>query len=275
MATTRLAVGMKSRRLLRWLGRGRPAGPYQGGQPGLDGGFEDIDWYQTIELGTEVTPGFVDHRDQIQSYRLPESLAGKRCLDVATADGFWAFEMERRGAAEVVATDVHNRAHCDHLTNFESEYISAAQGGVSGRGFAYAHRALASRVNRHVLNAYELTPDRVGLFDLVFISDLLIHLREPLKALEAAWTVLRPGGQVIVGEMYDPFLGEPYGTPALRYVQTLDTYAGTHWWLPNPPALNLMLRHARFDGVEEVTRFKLRTRRGDEDKIVFHAWRRS
>src|SRR5512142_3452399 len=34
------------------------------------------------------------------------SLEGKRCLDSGTADGFWAFEMERRGAAEVLATDV-------------------------------------------------------------------------------------------------------------------------------------------------------------------------
>lgn len=275
MPTTHLIDRMKSRRVLRWLGRGQPARPHQSAQAELDGSFEDIDWYQTIELGDEITPGFVDHRDQIQFYQLPESLAGKRCLDVATADGFWAFEMERRGAAQVVATDVHNRAGCDHLANFESEYLSAAQSGVNGRGFAYAHRALASRVTRRVMSASELTPDRVGMFDLVFISDLLIHLREPLKALEAAWTVMRPGGQVIVGELYDPVLGEPYGTPALRYVQTLDPYAGTHWWLPNPSALHLMLRHAHFDDVQEVSRFKLITRQGDKDKIVFHAWRRS
>ena len=31
---------------------------------------------------------------------------GKRCLDVGTYDGFLAFELERRGAASVVATDI-------------------------------------------------------------------------------------------------------------------------------------------------------------------------
>ncbi len=30
----------------------------------------------------------------------------KRCLDVGTADGSWAFELEKRGAAEVLATDL-------------------------------------------------------------------------------------------------------------------------------------------------------------------------
>ncbi len=29
-----------------------------------------------------------------------------RALDVATFDGFWAFEMERRGASEIVAIDL-------------------------------------------------------------------------------------------------------------------------------------------------------------------------
>jgi len=38
--------------------------------------------------------------------RLPwPDLRGARCLDIGTADGFWAFEMERRGAADVLATD--------------------------------------------------------------------------------------------------------------------------------------------------------------------------
>ena len=45
--------------------------------------------------------------------RCPQSLRGKRCLDVGTYDGFWAFEMERRGAAEVVAVDVLDHARWD------------------------------------------------------------------------------------------------------------------------------------------------------------------
>ena len=45
------------------------------------------------------------HLRETASRVLPESLAGVRALDIGTFDGFWAFEMERRGA-EVVAIDI-------------------------------------------------------------------------------------------------------------------------------------------------------------------------
>jgi hypothetical protein len=64
-------------------------------------------WYHTIELTDGVvTEGMFDHRPAVNRYMLPADLSGMRCLDVGTMDGFWAFEMERRGASEVVATDV-------------------------------------------------------------------------------------------------------------------------------------------------------------------------
>src|SRR5262245_62521924 len=56
-------------------------------------------WYHTIELGNGlVSRGFYDHRPVVNCYGLPDSLCGKTALDIGTADGFWAFEMERRGA---------------------------------------------------------------------------------------------------------------------------------------------------------------------------------
>src|SRR5579872_3409662 len=71
-------------------------------------------WYHTIELpGGIVTPGEYDHRPIVSKVPLPERLDGLRCLDVGTHDGFWAFEMERRGAAEVVAIDVEDPSELD------------------------------------------------------------------------------------------------------------------------------------------------------------------
>jgi tRNA (mo5U34)-methyltransferase len=62
-------------------------------------------WYHTLELAPGVvTPGMFDLRPYVSRYGLPERLDGKRVLDIGTWDGFWAFEMERRGAAEVVAS---------------------------------------------------------------------------------------------------------------------------------------------------------------------------
>lgn len=62
-------------------------------------------WYHTIELAPGIaTPGQVDMREAA-ARALPADLSGRRALDVGTFDGFWAYEMERRGA-DVVAIDV-------------------------------------------------------------------------------------------------------------------------------------------------------------------------
>src|SRR6478672_12771726 len=67
-----------------------------------------VRWYHSLELpGGIETPGNFDTLGERDKLPFPTSLLGLRCLDVATSDGFWAFEMERRGAAEVVAVDVY------------------------------------------------------------------------------------------------------------------------------------------------------------------------
>ena len=75
---------------------------------------ERYPWYHTLELGDGVvTDGMFDHRPHMHHYPLPADLSGKRCLDVATMDGYWAFEMERRGAASVTALDLEDPSQLD------------------------------------------------------------------------------------------------------------------------------------------------------------------
>ena len=70
-------------------------------------------WYHTIELPHGVvTSGYFDHRPLVPLYGIPEDLHGKRVLDVGTADGFWAFEFERRGS-RVTAVDIETTADVD------------------------------------------------------------------------------------------------------------------------------------------------------------------
>src|SRR5215218_3870955 len=70
-------------------------------------------WYHTIDLAAGVTtPGWFDLRPVVDQMPWPD-VRGKRCLDVGTYDGFLAFEMERRGAAEVVATDISDPSGWD------------------------------------------------------------------------------------------------------------------------------------------------------------------
>jgi tRNA (mo5U34)-methyltransferase len=52
-----------------------------------------------------VTPGGDRSAEKLAHLNLPSDLSGKRVLDIGAWDGFFSFECERRGAAEVIATD--------------------------------------------------------------------------------------------------------------------------------------------------------------------------
>ena len=61
-------------------------------------------WFHAIELpGGMVTPGWSNPRtDKLPFFGLPDEMHGLRVLDIGHAEGFFSFEAERRGAAEVV-----------------------------------------------------------------------------------------------------------------------------------------------------------------------------
>ena len=218
--------------------------------------ISDVDWYHSIDLGHGVvTPGFVDHRPQLPHYGLPDSMAGLRCLDVATWDGYWAFEMERRRAAEVVALDVASFADCDVPKALLDEVTRTNVSTPLGEGFRVAREVLHSDVRREICNVYDLSPQRFGKFDFVFLSDLLLHLRDPQLALEKVSSVCR--GTLTVADVYHPSL-EAYGDACLSQFQGSIEALG--WWAPNTNTLKMMMKVAGFEPVTEVSRFVLNAR---------------
>lgn len=159
-------------------------------------------WYHTIDLAPGLsTPGQYDLRPTVDRIPWPD-LAGKRCLDIGTYDGFFAFEMERRGAAEVVATDLKEHEEWDLP---DAERSSSLEGmrrwGEKGSGFLIAKEALGSAVRREWMNVYDLSPERIGMFDVVFCGSLLLHLSDPVGALRAIHSVTK--GTFISAEAID------------------------------------------------------------------------
>jgi tRNA (mo5U34)-methyltransferase len=211
-----------------------------------------IQWYHSIDLGDgEVTPGWFDTRAAAAKVPLPERLDGLRCLDVGTWDGFWAFEMERRGAAEVVAIDIDDPDRWDWPPRerlgdrVALQVLDAVKG--RGAGFRHAHERLGSQVERRDLSVYELDPALVGHFDVVFLGSLLLHLRDPVLALERLRSVC--GGIAVVADTVEllPSLLSPRN-PVAR-LQGLDR---PWWWQPNRAALLRMVASAGF-AVQEAT----------------------
>jgi tRNA (mo5U34)-methyltransferase len=211
-----------------------------------------IAWYHTLDLGGVVTPGFFDHRPHLGRYHLPESLAGKRVLDVATYNGFWAFELERRGAAEVVAVDVRTMRDVDLAPRRRAQMSSAELDRETGAGFALAHEVLGSRVRRETISVYDLSPERIGSFDLVFCGDLLLHLTDPIRALQRIRSVTR--GEARLSEMFVAALDQSGREKLVGYQGGMEDFV---WWLFSRSALEAMIRDAGFDGVTQLESFEL------------------
>src|ERR1041384_6650767 len=81
--------------------------------------------------------------ERVASFGLPDDLRGKTVLDIGPWDGFFTFEMERRGAA-VTAID----------------YVDLDT-------FRALHRAFGSKARYLRMDVYELDPAVVGTFDIV------------------------------------------------------------------------------------------------------------
>jgi tRNA (mo5U34)-methyltransferase len=229
--------------------------------------IRSMHWYHTIELGPgETTPGWFDLRPFVSRYGLPERMDGMRALDVGTWDGFWAFEMERRGA-EVVALDLDDERELDWPPRRRPESFPER---ARGDGFAIAHELLGSRVERVVRSVYDATPEELGTFDLVFCGSVLIHLRDQLLALERIANLCT--GTFVSAEEYDKPAGLlPFAASRYR----ADDPSAVVFWRPNIRAWRGMMWTAGFDRVEVHGRFKLRSTEGfTVPHVVLHASKR-
>ncbi|HVX18974.1 MAG TPA: class I SAM-dependent methyltransferase [Acidimicrobiales bacterium] len=207
-----------------------------------------VPWYHTIDLGGGVsTPGEYDHREIVDRVPMPARLDGLRCLDVGTHDGFWAFEMEKRGAAEVVAIDLEDWRELDwpaprpEIDDGTQEWMIKRQ-----QAFGIAKEALGSNVERKNVSVYDLTPEKVGEFDLAFIGTLLHHLRDPIGALMAIRRVTK-GTLVVAGVIS---VSETVLHPRKPHAE-LYTIDGPFWALPNLAGLKRQIRAGGWE-IEEV-----------------------
>jgi tRNA (mo5U34)-methyltransferase len=194
---------------------------------------------------------------------LPKRLNGMSVLDVGAWDGFYSFEAERRGASKVLATDS----------------FSWGRGGWGSKeAFELARSALGSNVGDLEIDVFELSPERVGTFDLVLFLGVLYHMRDPLGALERVRSVT---GKQLILETTVGMLWTRRPASAFFPDSELDQDA-TNWWAPNIPALMGMLEAVGFAKAKVMwgpRRFPRRIvgkalgrGRADLSRAVVHAW---
>lgn len=97
------------------------------------------------------------------------------------------------------------------------------------------------RIERSI---YDLDPEDDGMFDFVYVGSLLLHLRDPVRALERVRSVCR-GHLLLVDAIHLPLtLLHPR-----RPVATFDGIGRPWWWKPNLVALERLVRSAGFERV--------------------------
>jgi tRNA (mo5U34)-methyltransferase len=208
-----------------------------------------IRWYHSIALGDGVvTPGIFDHTPFLSKHPLPARMDGLRVLDVGTFDGFWAFEFEKRGAAEVVALDIGRRRQLDLQPRLRNHLTEEELDEEFGLGFRTASEILGSKVRREVLSVYDLSPERLGTFDIVNVGSILLHLLNPMRALDNVRSVV--GGHAVIAECYSPRI--PF--KLLRYLGGVNH---TAWWSFSVGCLHQMIKDAGFENVELVAKYGL------------------
>ena len=128
-------------------------------------------WHQRFELARGVwTPGVSPVPWLCNAAGLPADLSGVTVLDVGTTNAGTAFELERRGAARVVAVDI-----------FDPDWF----------GVQALTEFLESDVEYVRASVYELAERFAEPFDLVIFWGVLYHLRHPLLALDNLRKVTR------------------------------------------------------------------------------------
>jgi tRNA (mo5U34)-methyltransferase len=186
-----------------------------------------LGWYHSIELpGGGVVEGhqsIAQLRRRLAMFPVPEDLRGKRVLDIGAWDGWFSFEMERRGA-EVLALDYAKNTR-----------------------LLEARRLLGSRIEYRIGDICRLTWRELGTFDIVLFLGVLYHVKHPVMALENVCGMTRRmaciESFVTDADLTAAPAMEFYETTALR--GQLDNWVG-----PNAACLMAFCRTAGFARVE-------------------------
>jgi len=195
-------------------------------------------WYHSFELPDgRVIEGWqsVAHlRARLEQFAIPDDLRGKRVLDIGCWDGWFSFEMERRGA-EVVAADI-----------------------VERETFLTAREALGSKVDFVLSDVYQLTPDRIGYFDIVLFLGVLYHVKHPLLALERGCALTTD--LALIESLVTDDGAQPGAPPLMEFYETSELLGRfDNWYGLNTSCLLAFCRTAGFAtvdllGVEEHRR---------------------
>ena len=169
---------------------------------------------------------------------------GKKVLDVGPANGFFSFEMERRGA-NVVAIDLGQNSEWDVVPHpyFDEENLKANMRENVRKvenAFWYGHRLLKSKVELVYGTVYDV-PRLIAPVDVALMSNVLQHFRDPLRAIEQVSKVVKE--TLIITETLWYESPDFIASPSMRLIPKAESPECNHsWWHVSPALVTSFLR---------------------------------
>jgi tRNA (mo5U34)-methyltransferase len=197
---------------------------------------------------------------------LPADMHGMSVLDVGCSDGFFSFEMGRRGA-QVLAVDAYQTA----IRRMRWATAQLAIPGVTPLygdiyGFDYDKLRHLLRRRTWLLGSllmpwrhtpFEYVPRR---FDLVFMFALLYHMKEPLLALER----VAPLADVL---LIESVAVDDETRSYLMFQEPMPGVTDEPKWFPTTRCIKDMLRWAGYDEIREIAD-------ASDKRPIYVAWKR-
>ena len=235
--------------------------------PRVVGDISDCYFYHTMEIpGHGVVQGEWDLRPGVDAYLGGFDFRGKRVLDVGAASGFLSFHVERNGA-DVVSYDLSEDQPWD-IVPFARGDAAAVEAGRRdhirriNNGYWFCHRAFNSRAKAVYGTVYDMPP-AIGPVDVAVYGSILLHLRDPFRALEMGARLARQA--IIVAEM-PPFGRLGQFLPAAFFVPRFERADWFTWWRLPP---RLTCEFLRVLGFEDTTVTWHRQRLSGKPRLLY------
>lgn len=222
--------------------------------------LDDCDWYHTTELpdGT-VIRGMWDLKGRESDYLGNVTLQGTTVFEPGPASGYFTYWMESQGA-EVTCFEAGYDAGFEYVPPVDGTDYLAWQAEFMkhiarvNNSWWLQHRDRASTARIAYGDIYDL-PEDLGTFDVSVFGSILLHLRDPFRALQQAAT--HTAQTMVVTDVLHVGLEDP-DDPLLRWGMDIDTLGPSHsWWCLSPGAVTRMLWRLGF-GRTKVSHYVLK-----------------
>ena len=210
-------------------------------------------WYHTIELPNGiVTPGADHDRPLVKHYGIPEDLRGKRVLDVASFDGFWAFEFERKGAGRSPRSTSRAAMRSTFPVLSSSSRRPRAWPAILCETASTPRANCSSRLSKQRRQASTTSTHKLGRFDLVHVVISSSTFEIPSTPSSGS----SPSRQAwLLSDVFDPRLDEFGQGPGL--VRHEGGWEIMTWRKPALTTLVQMVSDAGFSDISVVTTYNL------------------